>query len=81
MPIITKEKFTNIATKRATSRGKSLYSVLNEAKVELKTSSKIGIFLSHSHKDQSLIKEAVAFFKGINISVYVDWLDEGMPEK
>lgn len=81
MPILTKEKFTNIATKRATSRGKSLYSVLNEAKVELKTSSKIGIFLSHSHKDQSLIKEAVAFFKGINISVYVDWLDEGMPEK
>lgn len=81
MPILTKETFTNIATKSATSRGKNLYSVLNEAKVELKTTSKIGIFLSHSHKDQSLIKEAVAFFKGINISVYVDWLDEGMPEK
>lgn len=81
MPIFTKEKFANLAEKRATSRGKNLYSVLNEAKVELKTSTKIGIFLSHSHKDQNLIKEAISFFKAINISVYVDWMDEGMPEK
>ena len=81
MPIFTKNTFNSIAEKRAKSRGKSMYTVLNEAKIELKTSSKIGVFLSHSHKDKLLIKEAVSFFKGINISVYVDWMDEGMPEK
>lgn len=81
MPIFTKQDFTALTEKRTASRGKNLYTVLNEAKVELKTSSKIGIFLSHSHKDKSLIKEAIAFFKAINVSVYVDWMDEGMPEK
>ncbi|WP_405199150.1 TIR domain-containing protein [Christiangramia sp. LLG6405-1] len=81
MPIFTKDKFATIAEKRAVSRGKNLYSILNEAKLEQKSSTKIGVFLSHSHKDQNLIKEAIAFFKGINISVYVDWMDEGMPEK
>lgn len=81
MAIFTKEKFTDIAEKRALGRGKNLYSVLNEAKLEFKAVSKTGIFLSHSHKDQNLIKEAVAFFKGIDITVYIDWLDESMPEK
>ena len=81
MPIFTKSKFSNLAERKATSRGKSLYTVLNEAKVELKTSSKIGVFLSHSHKDKNLIKEVISFFKGVNVSVYVDWLDDGMPEK
>src|SRR5690606_24579826 len=81
MPIFTKQAFSSLTERRTASRGKNLYTVLNEARVELKTSSKIGIFLSHSHKDKSLIKEAIAFFKAINISVYVDWMDESMPEK
>lgn len=81
MPLFTKENFKNVAEKRASSRGKTLFSMVAEAKIELKTPSKIGVFLSHSHKDQNLIKEAVSFFKGINISVYVDWMDDGMPEK
>jgi hypothetical protein len=81
MPIFTKQAFTTLTESRTASRGKNLYTVLNEARVELKTSSKIGIFLSHSHKDKSLIKEAIAFFKAINVSVYVDWMDESMPEK
>ena len=81
MPIFTKQIFSSLAEKLTASRGKTLYTVLNEAKVELKTSTKIGIFLSHSHKDKNLIKEAIAFFKAINVSVYVDWMDEGMPEK
>lgn len=81
MPIFKKSEFSSLAEKRASTRGKNLYSVLNEARIEFKTSNKIGVFLSHSHKDYSLIKEAVAFFKAIDISVYVDWMDDGMPEK
>lgn len=81
MQIFTKQAFSSLSEKRSASRGKTLLTVLNEAKVESKTSDKIGIFLSHSHKDKNLIKEAIAFFKAINVSVYIDWMDEGMPEK
>src|SRR2546427_12161653 len=37
------------------------------------------VFLSHSHKDKSLIEPAVAFRRGQGVKIYVDWMDEGMP--
>ena len=40
----------------------------------------VTIFLSHSHKDRDLIKPAIAFLRSHNVKVYVDWLDEGMPD-
>lgn len=38
------------------------------------------IFLSHSHKDRDLIKPAIAFLRSHGVSIYVDWMDEGMPD-
>jgi len=38
------------------------------------------IFLSHSHKDKDLIQPAIAFLRSHGVSVYVDWMDEGMPD-
>jgi hypothetical protein len=38
------------------------------------------IFLSHSHKDKSLIQPAIAFLRSHGVRVYVDWMDEGMPD-
>lgn len=81
MPLFTKQTFSALTEKRAASKGKNLFTFMNEARSEIKTSSKIGVFISHSHKDKSLIKETIAFFKAINISVYVDWMDESMPEQ
>ena len=38
------------------------------------------IFLSHSHKDKDLIQPAIGFLRSQGVKVYVDWMDEGMPE-
>ncbi|MEO5716648.1 MAG: toll/interleukin-1 receptor domain-containing protein [Luteolibacter sp.] len=44
------------------------------------TSAEVTIFLSHSHKDKDLIQPAIAFLRSHGVSVYVDWMDEGMPD-
>ena len=38
-------------------------------------------FLSHSHKDQELAEGLQAYLKERGWNVYIDWLDEEMPEK
>jgi len=38
------------------------------------------VFLSHSHKDKGLIEPAVAFLRSQGVKIYVDWMDEGMPD-
>lgn len=43
------------------------------------SSSRVTVFLSHSHKDASLVKNAVAFLKSFDVEIYVDWLDDEMP--
>lgn len=44
------------------------------------SSSRVTVFLSHSHKDAEYVKRAAAFLKSLGVEVYVDWLDDGMPE-
>ncbi len=39
------------------------------------------LFLSHSHKDRDLVLSIKKFLESRGIAVYVDWLDEGMPEE
>ncbi len=38
------------------------------------------VFLSHSSKDRELIMPAIAFLRSHGVSVYVDWMDGGMPD-
>lgn len=40
----------------------------------------VTIFLSHSHKDRELIKPTLAFLRSHGVKLYVDWMDEGMPD-
>lgn len=44
------------------------------------SSAQATIFLSHSSKDRELVKPAIAFLRSHGITVYVDWMDEGMPD-
>jgi len=37
------------------------------------------IFLSHSHHDESIVERAVFLLRSLNVSVYVDWMDDAMP--
>lgn len=39
-----------------------------------------GAFLCHSHKDETLVKGLIAFFKANGIDLYIDWDDHSMPE-
>lgn len=38
-------------------------------------------FLSHSHKDQTLVKGLIVMFQEQGIELYIDWQDTTMPEK
>lgn len=80
MSIFTKSQFTNIARAKTTSI-KSFKEFVNEARSFSKPNSTTSIFLSHSHYDKDLIEQSITFFRTLNIAVYVDWMDETMPEK
>ncbi len=59
------------------------YFSLNESLNEFSTESKIGkttIFLSHKHDEKKELYSVINFLKKINVNIYVDWLDEGMPK-
>jgi hypothetical protein len=79
MPIFTSSQFANIAQSRAGSKG--IRTIVKEARNFLKTSATTSVFLSHAHTDKDVVEQAVSFFRGFNISVYVDWLDETMSDK
>lgn len=36
------------------------------------------VFLSHSHNDSELIEDIISILTKLNISVYVDWLDDNL---
>lgn len=38
------------------------------------------VFLSHSHKDRDLVVGTINLLAGQGVLVYVDWMDDGMPE-
>jgi hypothetical protein len=38
------------------------------------------VFLSHSHKDKDLIEGGGMFLNKFKVTIYVDWLDDDMPE-
>lgn len=78
MAIITEYQFRNTASKFAGRFG--LNGVVNERRIFSKSTSETSIFLSHSHHDKDKIEQAKIFFEHLKISVYVDWMDETMPE-
>lgn len=57
----------------------SLNESLNKFRNESKTS-KIKVFLSHKHGETEALNGTITFLKQEGISVYVDWMDEGMPK-
>jgi len=40
----------------------------------------ITVFLSHKHDEMAVLENVICMLKSLGISVYVDWLDEGMPK-
>lgn len=77
--------FINRSTLQSYARG---FSVANDyiaakqasATANVATEAETTIFLSHSHKDRELVRPSIAFFRSHGVKVYVDWMDEGMPD-
>lgn len=46
---------------------------------EAASQAQLSIFLSHSHKDRSLVEGLIAHFATLGIRIYVDWNDSSMP--
>lgn len=79
MTFFTRDQFSSVANSRAGTKTFSKF--ILESRDETSSGKITSIFLSHCHTDKDLVGQAIAFFKGFNISIYVDWMDETMPEK
>ena len=40
----------------------------------------VSVFLSHKHDEVAVLEDVICLLKKLEIFVYVDWLDEGMPK-
>ena len=79
MPFITRSQI--LAYERGISvANDSVASVQAESTSTKSASAQTTIFLSHSSKDRELVKPAVAFLRSHGVRIYVDWMDEGMPD-
>ena len=79
MAIITESEFRNLASQYSGYVGLKGY--VNESRTFSKSTSVTSIFLSHSHQDKDKVEQAKIFFEHLGISIYVDWMDETMPER
>jgi hypothetical protein len=80
MGILSKSAFS--AFRENAERSKP-YNWLNESVSAKSRAIRVGevtIFLSHKHDESSELKNAIAFLNSFGVSVYVDWMDEGMPK-
>ena len=69
------DKFRNSKKQSYVSLSESLRNAKNES-----TSQKTTIFLSHKHDEKEQLEAVIGFLKAYGVNVYVDWMDEGMPE-
>jgi hypothetical protein len=56
---------------------------MNESLRNYKNESSIAktkIFLSHKHDEEEQLEGAISFLKTFGVDIYLDWLDEGMPQ-
>ena len=43
--------------------------------------SKNSIFLCHSHLDKTIVNKMLALFQGLNVDLYIDWMDDNLPSQ
>src|SRR5690554_2459861 len=55
-----------------------IYSLFTEKAA--KEARKTTVFLSHKHNERSVLEKVVRLLKKIGVIVYLDWLDDEMPE-
>lgn len=76
--LISKELLSKVRLENLNESTK-LFSQADEKRKRAKYSSEVSVFLSHKHDEKDIIKQVITLLNKLGISVYVDWLDEGMP--
>ncbi|HYG53110.1 MAG TPA: toll/interleukin-1 receptor domain-containing protein [Flavobacteriales bacterium] len=79
MSIFTKASFEAAANRNAGYKNFRAY--LEENRKSYRSTKTTSVFLSHAHTDKDIVQQAVTFFSTLGISIYVDWMDETMPDK
>lgn len=80
MGLISKSKLRSIRENAVRMKSANWLNESISAKNRLKRFNEVTIFLSHKHDETEYLKDAIAFLNSLGVSVYVDWLDEGMPK-
>lgn len=77
MSFISESKLIEFSrqTRYFSSLNESLNTFRNESKA-----SKTKVFLSHKHGETEALNGTISFLKFEHVSIYVDWMDEGMPK-
>lgn len=75
MGIITEEELLKYSNK-ALTLSESLFNFR-----ALSKEAKVSVFLSHKHGEKAELVAALSFLEHFGIAVYVDWEDEGMPQR
>lgn len=71
MKYFTTAELDGLRTQHLTEWFANIKSAASEAK--------LSVFLSHSHKDRSLVEGLIRYFAKQGIAIYVDWNDGAMP--
>lgn len=79
MPIITEQELRQAASKRL-NLNESIHAEIRKAFSDSPRGKEVTVFLSHSHKDQEQVKQLVVFLRKLGIRIYVDWMDDDMPQ-
>lgn len=77
--LISKQLLTKVNSENINESVK-LFSEAEEKIKRAKYSYEISVFLSHKHDEKEIIKQAITLLNKLGVSVYVDWLDYGMPK-
>jgi len=81
MEIITKSQLSAVRVNYEQPRTFSAFQEASTIKNSRRsTVTETSIFLSHKHDQQRELMDAIALLRKVNVNVYVDWADEGMPK-
>lgn len=74
MSIISKSQLSSYRNKT------TYYSSTENIKLFKSKNNKVTIFLSHKHDETEELNDAISLLNTFGVEIYVDWLDEEMPE-
>lgn len=76
--IITKQ---HLRLQRSGSKYDNIITESRLSRILCSTQNKVTVFLSHKHSETEILQDVISLLKNCGVDVYVDWMDEGMPQK